>query len=172
MSRSSENHLFSPFCLWAAKCSRQKSHHHADWRQHRLVFFNLSWVLNAAQHPLKWSPNSFPFHPAAAVLPEPPCAPCSPEPGRRPGPRSIEKTEAFVGCWLLPLPPSRLGSDLPAPSHVKGQLSLACLLVGLTPLLLLPLISPSPLALFPLPVSSLNSSQPTISASTSLSSPP
>ena len=42
LSRSSENHLFSPFHLWAAKYGRRKSHHHADWRQHRFIFSNPS----------------------------------------------------------------------------------------------------------------------------------
>lgn len=98
MSRSEGNHLFSPFHLWAAKYGRRKSHHHTDWRQHRLIFSNLSWVLNAAQQPLKWSPNSFLSTLATAVLPEPPVPLVPPGSPDNLGSCSGETVEALGGA--------------------------------------------------------------------------
>lgn len=104
-NRSSANHLFSPFCLWAAKGSRQKSHHHADWRQHRLISFNLSWILNAAKQPLQWSPNSFPYHPTAAVPPEPPSPPVPLGQAGDLDPAQQRKQRALWDTGFCPCPP-------------------------------------------------------------------
>lgn len=118
MSRSEGNHLFSPFHLWAAKYGRRKSHHHTDWRQHRLIFSNLSWVLNAAQQPLKWSPNSFLSTLATAVLPEPPVPLVPPGSPDNLGSCSGETVEALGGHRLPPLP-SRLSLERPASTFVR-----------------------------------------------------
>lgn len=78
-----------------------------DWRQHRLIFLYLSWVLSATQPPLHWSLSFFPSHYHS----------CSPQ--------------ASAGKQSLPLRPLQSGAST---FCVQSQLSPVYLLLGLTPL--------------------------------------